>query len=92
MVGWHHRFDRQEFEQVPGAGDGRGSLECCSLWRCKQSDTIEGLNNKTTKNGIHFLYPSSFPYLSAPPNLLITAYLLDVRIRFFFSIKFFKCA
>ena len=30
MVGWHHRFDGQEFEQVPGVGDGQGSLACCS--------------------------------------------------------------
>ena len=22
MVGWHHRLDGHEFEQVPGAGDG----------------------------------------------------------------------
>ena len=25
MVGWHHRFDGQVFEQVPGDGDGQGS-------------------------------------------------------------------
>ena len=30
MVGWHHRFDGQEFEQVAGVGDGQGSLACCS--------------------------------------------------------------
>ena len=23
MVGWHHRLDGHEFEQVPGVGDGR---------------------------------------------------------------------
>ena len=26
MVGWFHRLDAHEFEQVPGAGDGQGSL------------------------------------------------------------------
>ena len=26
MVGWHHRLDGHEFEQVPGVGDGQGSL------------------------------------------------------------------
>ena len=26
MVGWHHRFDGQEFEQVPGVGDGQGKI------------------------------------------------------------------
>ena len=33
MVGWHHQLDRHEFEQVPGVGDGQGSLACCSLVR-----------------------------------------------------------
>ena len=26
MVGWHHQLDGHEFEQVPGADDGQGSL------------------------------------------------------------------
>ena len=38
MVGWHHWLDRHEFEQVPVIGDGQGSLTCCSLWSCKESD------------------------------------------------------
>ena len=33
-----------EFEQAPGIGDGQGSLECCSPWGCKESDTTERLN------------------------------------------------
>ena len=45
MVGWHHRLDALEFEQVPVVDDGRqGSLMCCSLWGCKESDTTEQLN------------------------------------------------
>ena len=32
MVGWHHRLSGHEFEQVPGVGDGQGSLACCSPW------------------------------------------------------------
>ena len=44
MVGWHHRMDGHEFEQVPGVGDGQGSLVCCSPWGHKESDTSEGLN------------------------------------------------
>ena len=27
MVGWHHRLNGHEFEQVPGVGDGQGSLD-----------------------------------------------------------------
>ena len=26
MVGWHHRLDRQEFEQALGVSDGQGGL------------------------------------------------------------------
>ena len=28
MVGWHHGLNGHEFEQVPGVGDGQGSLAC----------------------------------------------------------------
>ena len=44
MVGWHHRLDGLEFEQVPGVGDGEGSLACCSTWGPKELDMIEQLN------------------------------------------------
>ena len=44
MVGWHHRLDGPVFEQALGAGDGQGSLECCSPWVRKESDTTERLN------------------------------------------------
>ena len=35
VVGWHHRLDGHEFEQALRAGDGQGSLECCSPWGCR---------------------------------------------------------
>ena len=44
MVGWHHWLNGHEFEQVPGVGDGQGSLAYCSPWGCKESDTTEQLN------------------------------------------------
>ena len=44
IVGWHHRLDGHEFEQVLGVDDGQGSLACCSLWCCKERDTAERLN------------------------------------------------
>ena len=43
MVGWHHWLNGHEFEQALGAGDGQGSLACCSPWGCKKSDTTERL-------------------------------------------------
>ena len=45
MVGWHHRLDGHEFEQVPGEGEGQGSLACCSPLGCKESDMTSQLNN-----------------------------------------------
>ena len=39
MVGWHHQHDGHEFEQTLGDTEVQGSLACCSLWSCKESDT-----------------------------------------------------
>ena len=41
MVGWHHRLSGHEFEQALGDGEGQGSLVCCNLWGCKESDMTE---------------------------------------------------
>ena len=54
MVGWHHQHNGHEFEQVPGAGNGQGSLACCSPWGHKESDTTERLN-WTELNSLHQL-------------------------------------
>ena len=45
MVRWHHRLNGHEFEQVPGDGEGQGSLACCCPWGQKESDTTESLQN-----------------------------------------------
>ena len=44
MAGWLNLPDGHESEQVPGVGDGQGSLACCSPWDLKESDTTEQLN------------------------------------------------
>ena len=44
MVGWHHRLNGHEFEEVPGVDDGQDNLVCCSPWGHKESDTTERLN------------------------------------------------
>ena len=44
MVGWHHRLNGHESEQVPGVGDGQRSLACLSPWGPKALHTIEQLN------------------------------------------------
>ena len=38
------RFDRHQFEQASGAGDGQGSLACCSPWGHKEPDMTEQLS------------------------------------------------
>ena len=45
MIGRHHQLNGHEFEQTMGDGEGQGSLECCSPWDHKESDTSERLNN-----------------------------------------------
>ena len=49
MVGWHHQLNGHVFEKAPGNGEGQGSLECCSPWGHKDSDTAEQLNNSNKK-------------------------------------------
>ena len=44
MVGWHYQFDGRDFEQVPGFGDGQGSLACWNPWGSKETDMSEWLN------------------------------------------------
>ena len=45
MVGWHHWFNGQQFEQTPGDSERQGSLECCSRWGHQKSVTTERLSN-----------------------------------------------
>ena len=45
MVGWHHRRNGREFEQIPGDAEGQGSLDCRSPWSRKESNTTGQLNN-----------------------------------------------
>ena len=45
MLGWHHQLNGHEFKQIPGVGEGQGSLACCSPWGHKESDTTEQLRN-----------------------------------------------
>ena len=44
MAGWHHQLYGHGFGWTLGVGDGRGGLECCDSWGCKESDTTERLN------------------------------------------------
>ena len=75
MDGWHHRLNGHEFEQAPGAGDGQGSLACCTPWGCKESDTTEQLNWTDGFSSrqiilIFLLWSSYFPHLPVRGVLL----------------------
>ena len=45
MIGQHHQFNAQEFDQTPGDGEGQGNLACCCPQARKESDMTEQLNN-----------------------------------------------
>ena len=44
IVGRYHGLNGHEFEQALEAGDGQGSLVCCSPQGHKESDTTKGLD------------------------------------------------
>ena len=62
MVGRHHRLNGHEFEQAPGNGEGQGSLECCSSWCHKESDSTLWLSNNN--KFIHSTNNSNSRYLT----------------------------
>ena len=61
MTGWHHQLNGDEFEQVPGDGEGQGSMVCSSPWGHKESDMTERLNKKSKNYMIYIQLGVSFP-------------------------------
>ena len=64
MIGWHHRHDGHEFEQILGDSEGQGSLVCCSPWGLIELDTTEQLNNN---NSAVYIYVNSNPPTYSSP-------------------------
>ena len=73
MVGWHHRLNGCEFEQIPEDGEGQRSLVCCSPWGGKESDTALQLNSNDS-------------FSVAFPLLLVSVLILD---RYSFQSEYF---
>ena len=48
--GWHYWLNGHGFEQTPGDSEGQGSLECCSSWGLKESDTTYRPNNRAIRD------------------------------------------
>ena len=46
MVGWHHRLDGREVQQILPDSEAEGSPECCSPSGGKELDMTEQLDNK----------------------------------------------
>ena len=55
MFGWHHRLNGHDFEQTLGDDEGQGSLECCSRWGHRESDTTEQLNKDQQQQCVYKL-------------------------------------
>ena len=51
MVGWHHRLNGHEFEQIPGDREGQGNPVCCSPMDHKELDSTQQMfnNNNFTR-------------------------------------------
>ena len=58
MVRQHHYLNGHEFDQVPGDGEGQGSLACCGPWFCKELDTTERQSN----NKVTFMFHHEFMF------------------------------
>ena len=52
---WHHQLDRHESEQVPGVGDGQGSLACFSPWVTKSRTRLSNWTTATSFPSLCFL-------------------------------------
>ena len=97
MVVWHHQLDGHEFEWTLGAGDGQGSLECCTLWGHKVSNATERLNWTELEVAVlqwkeHLSWSQRF-YLWLPVSLSESLRALEVKgpdamILVFFILSF----
>ena len=66
MVGWHHRLDKHEFKQAPGAGEGQGSLACCCPW-----GQTAGHNWVTEQQPPHWQYCMFRNWIQLPAKSLV---------------------
>ena len=81
MVGWHHLLNGHEFKQSLGAGDGQGSLACCSLWSRKESETTEWPNWTDT------ILEKSLKEIYGQPTIFHFVILMKISFSLFFAHK-----
>ena len=56
---WHHQLNGYESEQMPGDGEGQGSLVGYSPWGHKVLDTTERLAPTPSGGGLGSCWPGS---------------------------------
>ena len=70
MVGWHHRLNGHELEQIPGGDGGQGSLVCCSPWLQSPSAVI--LKHKKIKSvTVSIVSPSICHEMMGPDAMIL---------------------
>ena len=83
MIGWHHQFNGHEFEQIPGDGEGQGSLACCNPWvtKCQTqlSDWTTTLYRPKTKSIIKYFNISFSLSSPCPMSQTLPPSLWDYR-------------
>ncbi len=72
MVGWHHRLDGLELEQVLGVSDGQGGLVCCSPRGRKESATTACLNRTALVSATSLSPQFEVPFSSHTLNFEVT--------------------
>ena len=61
MVGWHHRLNGYEFEEILGDSERQGSLVCYSPRGHKELDMTQQLNNKCHSYSLVIMQLTSSP-------------------------------
>ena len=80
MVVWNHWLNGQEFEQTLEGSERQGSLECCSPWGRRVSDTTERLDK------------NDYPYYLIPGHIhlaeVVFIWFLLYRVTLFLSLMY----
>ena len=63
IVGWHHRLNGHEFEQILGDSKGQESLACCSSWgRRVGQDLLTEQQQQQKKKEKYRMYQTSLNF------------------------------
>ena len=76
LIGWHHWLNAHGFSKL-GDSQGQGSLVCCSLWDCKESDTTKRLNKCPFRR---LSRKSNCQMEHQPPHIINVSYLVQARV------------